>query len=167
MTWVRANLVVGSDGSTTQAGSSKGLSSTNDRTRFHAIRAEATAILIGGSTSRLEPYGTTPCPLFVISHESTLPGSAAMNHHATLLNSSAVDALTTIKGLGYARILVEGGAHLITALAHAHLLDAIYLTRTNAAPSESVIDFHELLSGFVLVSREEEADELFEYYERG
>ncbi len=167
MSWVRANLVVGADGSTAINGRSKGLSSSHDRTRFHAIRAEATAIVIGGATARSEPYGSTPVSLFVVTHESTLPGSAATNEQATLLNLSPAQAIPKIKANGFGRILVEGGARLLTALTHAHLVDGIYLTRTSAAPNEAVIDFHELLTGFVLASSEELDDERFEYYERG
>ena len=43
---VRANLVVGSDGATTLNGRSAGLSSANDRNRFHAMRAEFDVIVI-------------------------------------------------------------------------------------------------------------------------
>lgn len=167
MSWVRANLVVGADGSTAINGSSKGLSSGRDRTRFHAIRAEATAIVIGGATSRNEPYGSTPVPLFVVTHEHTVPGTATNNEKATLLNLSPVDAIAKIKADGFGRILVEGGAQFLTALTHAHAIDGIYLTRTTAAPQEAIIDFYELLSGFVVASSEESDGERFEYYERG
>ena len=168
MSWVRANLVVGADGSTAQGGSSKALSSGSDRARFHAIRSEAEAILIGGATARHEPYAATPCPLFVVSHQSSLPAGAANNPHAHLLHLSPALAVAEIKAsFNFHRILVEGGAHLVTALAHAHLLDGLYLTRTAAEPNEAIIDFHELLAGFVLVSREELSAESFEYYERG
>ena len=167
MSWVRANLVVGADGSTAINGSSKGLSSGQDRTLFHAIRAEATAILIGGATARSEPYEYTPVPLFVVSHETTLPGSAAGNDKATVLNLSPVQAIARIKAEGFARILIEGGAHFVTALSHAHLIDGIYLTRTASTPAEAMIDFYELLAGFVLASSEETEGERFDYYERG
>jgi riboflavin biosynthesis pyrimidine reductase len=167
MSWVRANLVVGADGSTAINGSSKGLSSGHDRARFHAIRAEATAIVIGGATSRNEPYGSTPVPLFVVTHENILPGSAATNENATLLNLSPAKAIAQIKAEGFGRILVEGGAHFLTSLTHARAIDGIYLTRTTAVPNEAIVDFHELLAGFVLASSEAAGAETFEYYERG
>ena len=167
MTWVRANLVVGADGSTTIGGASNGLSSNRDRSRFHAIRGEATALLIGGETARTEPYRVTPIPLFVVSRSKNLPGAAAENQSAILLNLTPREAIAEIKRRGYQRILVEGGAHLLTALTHDHQVDGIHLTRTTLAPHESVIDFHELLHGFVLVSSESMGDETFEYYERG
>jgi len=63
--------------------------------------------------------------------------------------------------------LIEGGAHFVTALSHAHLIDGIYLTRTASTPAEAMIDFYELLAGFVLASSEETEGERFDYYERG
>ena len=58
-----ANLIVGKDGSTTKSGSSIGLSTDEDRTRFKALRDKNHLILIGGNTARREPYKRTPIPL--------------------------------------------------------------------------------------------------------
>ncbi|NDI26033.1 MAG: pyrimidine reductase, partial [Actinobacteria bacterium] len=63
-----ANLIVGKDGSTTLAGSSIGLSTDEDRRRFHELRSKNDLILIGGNTARREPYKRTPIPLYILTH---------------------------------------------------------------------------------------------------
>jgi riboflavin biosynthesis pyrimidine reductase len=61
-----ATLVVGSDGSTSKDGSSRGVSSSADRSRFLERRRSVDAILIGGNTARNEPYRKTPVPVVVV-----------------------------------------------------------------------------------------------------
>ena len=53
---VFASLVVGSDGSTTKGGNSRGITSGVDRTAFLSRRRSADFLLIGGETARAEPY---------------------------------------------------------------------------------------------------------------
>ena len=90
---VMANLVMGSDGSTTLEGSSKTLSSPQDRLRFHELRAQASAILIGGNTARNEPYATTPLPLVVISRTGNIPESVLANPLLHLWQLDPVSAI--------------------------------------------------------------------------
>ena len=80
-----ANLVIGQDGSTTRNGTSKNLSSAEDRKRFHQLRSGVEAIVIGGKTARLEPYAQTPAPLYVISRAREIKEIEA-NHQAKILN---------------------------------------------------------------------------------
>jgi hypothetical protein len=63
-----ANLIVGSDGSTTANNSSIGLSTDDDRLRFKQLRSKSDLILIGGNTARREPYKRTPVPLYILTH---------------------------------------------------------------------------------------------------
>ena len=88
---VLANLVLGSDGSTTLDGSSKALSSASDRKRFHELRTLASAILIGGNTARTEPYASTPVPLVVVTRSGEIPESVdrKLDLHQSWLRSNA------------------------------------------------------------------------------
>ena len=90
---VLANLVLGSDGSTSLDGSSKSLSSTEDRRRFHELRTRASAILIGGNTARTEPYATTPVPLVVITRSGNIPESVRGNPKAQIWELDPVSAI--------------------------------------------------------------------------
>ncbi|NDD79304.1 MAG: pyrimidine reductase, partial [Actinobacteria bacterium] len=65
---VSANLIVGSDGSTSINGSSMGLSNDEDRRRFQQLRQKSDLIVIGGNTARREPYKRTPVPLYILTH---------------------------------------------------------------------------------------------------
>jgi len=67
-----ASLVVGADGSTSKAGSSRGVGSSADRSVFLARRAEFDVIIIGGNTARNEPYTRTPVALVVLSRSDTI-----------------------------------------------------------------------------------------------
>jgi len=162
-----ANIVVGKDGATTRDGRSSPLSSGADRERFHLLRDSADCILIGGATSRSEPYGKTPLPLIVISHSEKIPGSAAENPKATLSRKSLADTLLDLRGK-YEKVLIEAGAHLLTEALRLNLVDDLYLTQTTI-PGDGPFfhcDLHEM--GLVLMSEETSADnkELFLHYAR-
>ena len=75
---VAVNLIVGAKGETTWGGTSAGLSFAADRARFHQLRREFQAILIGGNTAHHEPYAKTPLPLIVLTHRP-LPDQVAKN----------------------------------------------------------------------------------------
>lgn len=125
-----ANLLVGRDGATTLDGRSAPLSSKSDRERFHLIRSQANLIIIGGNTSRSEPYSKTPVPLVVISHFNEISGSAAQNPYALLSNRNISDTLKEYS-LQYETILVEGGANLLLQALQLSLIDTLYLTKTD------------------------------------
>ena len=166
-----ANVVLGADGSTTLGGRSQGLSSTRDRARFHQIRASADALIVGGNTSRNEPYSKTPKPLFVISRQSALAEKVAGNDHAHLLNMNLHHALIHIRALGFNKILLEAGTTLILSALHTQELDGIYLTRTPLSTGENILDM-KVLEGFfaeqefVELERYEEEAETFSFYAR-
>ena len=169
--WVIANIVLGRDGSTTLNGRSKGLSSARDRTRFHQIRESADALLIGGNTSRIEPYSKTPKPLFVLSRQSSLSQEVAGNESAHLLNMNLSDAVIHIRAIGLSKILVEAGATLILAALHHRELDGIYLTRTPFTSGQNILDLSVLeeifaQQEFVELERSEEEGEIFSFLAR-
>ena len=55
--WVLANMVASVDGATAIAGESRGLSGPADRRVFHALRAQADAIMAAAGTVRADRYG--------------------------------------------------------------------------------------------------------------
>ena len=163
---VAANLVIGADGSTSKNGSSLGLSSLNDRARFHEIRNESDAILIGGATARREPYKKTSIPLFILTHSRVK--LQPKNHLAKQLNMDPISALDEIKNVladkNNAQLLVEAGPKLLQILLDNKKIDKFYLTINNNVSGENKIDIHKLLTGFKLISKETiESDEFCLY----
>jgi riboflavin biosynthesis pyrimidine reductase len=158
---VLANLVLGSDGSTTLDGSSKALSSATDRKRFHELRAQASAILIGGNTARSEPYATTPVPLAVITRSGNIPESVKGNPKAQIWE---LDPISAIKKAGEefgGNILVEGGINLVQELLIANQIDELYLTLSKKSGGENVYDLSALTRDFTVESSEKIDGETF------
>ena len=164
---VIANLVVSASGATSKDGSSVGLSSPADRQRFHELRKQSDAILIGGSTARREPYKKTPIPLFIITH--SLVRLQPKNQLAKQLNLPPKSALTEISNFFVdkesAQILVEAGPKLLTQMIEEGLIQTLYLTINHGATGENAIDLQELVKTFKLISSEKIADDEFQRYE--
>jgi len=156
---ILANLVVGLDGATTIQGRSQLLSSETDRERFHQLRKRADLILIGGETSRTEPYGKTPVPLVVLSRNPYLTGSAANNPQAILMNSDITTAIASLSGT-YQTILIEGGARLLAQAIEGDLVDDFYVTATNVEGEGPFFDTALLASSLALISTEESSSDL-------
>jgi riboflavin biosynthesis pyrimidine reductase len=150
---VFASLVVGSDGSTTKGGNSRGITSGVDRTAFLSRRRSADFLLIGGETARAEPYHRTPVPV-VISSRSMI-NSLADNRLAHWWNLSPTAALAKgVKKFG-ASVLVESGPSLIDDLLLNNALDGIHLSITSVTGGENPIDIAALLANFAEIERHE------------
>ena len=158
---VLANLVLGSDGSTTLEGTSKGLSSASDRKRFHELRALASAILIGGNTARTEPYASTPVPLVVITRSGDIPESVRSNPKAHIWELDPVSAANRAGKEFGGNILVEGGMRLIQELLIANQIDELYLTLSKKSGGENVYDLSALTRDFTVESSEKVDGETF------
>ena len=163
-----ANLIVGKDGSTTLAGSSIGLSTDEDRRRFHELRSKNDLILIGGNTARREPYKRTPIPLYILTHtkvrlqpknqlakQFTLSPSELINH---LKSSFNPDQSAPIN------LLVEAGAALLKQMIAEGLIDHLYLTVNLEKTGDNSISITELAKSFELISRENIAPCEFLHY---
>ena len=162
---VFANLVIASNGATTLRGSSKGLSSPEDRRRFHDLREEAAALVIGGKTFRSDPYQSTPKPLFVSSRRVT-PEMRAKNPDATFASLSPTDLVKKVASQNGALVLVEGGLEFIKELVANRVIDKFFLTRTSVIGDSAAIFDEELLNDFQLISTESSDGETFEVWER-
>ena len=158
---VLANLVLGSDGSTTLGGSSKSLSSTEDRRRFHELRTRASAILIGGNTARTEPYATTPVPLVVITRSGNIPTSVRGNPKAQIWELDPVSAIEKAQKEFGGNVLVEGGMGLVEELLVRNQIDELYLSLSKKSGGENVYDLSALTRDFTVESSEKIDGETF------
>jgi riboflavin biosynthesis pyrimidine reductase len=154
-----ATLVVGSDGSTTKDGSSRGVSSSTDRTRFLARRRSVDAILIGGNTARTEPYHKPPVPVVVVS--TSMANALADNRQAYWWNASPSVAIERARRLFGQTILIEAGQSIILELISLNMIDRLELSVTPVTGGEDRIDIKELLSHFTSVSNESEGETVF------
>ena len=158
---ILANLVLGSDGSTTLGGSSKSLSSAEDRKRFHELRAQASVILIGGNTARTEPYAQTPVPLIVVSKSGDIPDSVRKNSMAQIWDVDPISAVEKAQEEFGGNLLVEGGMNLIQELLIANKIDELYLTLSKKSGGENVYDLSALTREFTVESSEKIEGETF------
>jgi len=158
---ILANLVLGSDGSTTLGGSSKSLSSTEDRKRFHELRALASVILIGGNTARSEPYAETPVPLIVITRTGQIPENVRKNPMARIWELDPISAIEKARNEFGDSVLVEGGMKLIEQLLIANKIDELYLTISDKSGGENIYDLSALTRDFTVESSEKIAGETF------
>ena len=158
---VLANLVLGSDGSTSLDGSSKSLSSTEDRRRFHELRTRASVILIGGNTARTEPYATTPVPLVVITRAGNIPESVRGNPKAQIWELDPVSAIEKAQKEFGGHVLVEGGMGLVEELLVRNQIDELYLSLSKKSGGENVYDLSALTRDFTVESSEKIDGETF------
>jgi riboflavin biosynthesis pyrimidine reductase len=162
---VIANLVLGANGATTLQGSSRGLSSIEDRKRFHELRNNATAIVIGGQTYRNEPYSQTPRPLFVASQKITseMRAKNPQAHFYQVKPSEIVDEALARYG---SPVLVEGGVKFITELISHSTVDQLFITRTTKSGDVESIFTEDLLNNFTKSTSQISGDEVFEIWLR-
>ena len=153
-----ANLIVGADGSTTLANSSMGLSTDEDRRRFHELRSKNDLILIGGNTARREPYKRTPIPLYILTH--TKVRLQPKNQLAKQFALSPAEMINELKSSfnseqsGPINLLVEAGPALLKQMIDEGLIDNLYLTINQEQTGDNQIVLTQLTKGFELIKRE-------------
>lgn len=156
---VSANLIVGSDGSTSINGSSMGLSNAEDRRRFQQLRLKSDLIVIGGNTARREPYKRTPIPLYILTHSKIkLQPKNQFARQFQLSPSELIDEIAknfkSIKGQIPINILVESGPKLLLAMIEESLVDDLYLTVNLNKIGENRLSIEEMTKSFKLISKE-------------
>ena len=153
-----ANLIVGKDGSTTLAGSSIGLSTDEDRRRFHELRSKNDLILIGGNTARREPYKRTPIPLYILTHTKVrLQPKNQLVKQFALTPAQMIEEIKSSFNPDQSsaiNILVEAGPTLLKQMIDEGLIDNLYLTVNLEKTGESPLSIADLTKGFELISRE-------------
>jgi riboflavin biosynthesis pyrimidine reductase len=165
-----ANLIVGSDGSTTLAGSSIGLSTEEDRRRFHELRSKNDLILIGGNTARREPYKRTPIPLYILTHTKVrLQPKNQLVKQFALTPAAMIEEIKSSfnpEQSATINLLVEAGPALLKQMVEAGLIDNLYLTVNLEKTGENLISITDLTKGFELISRENITPCDFLYYKK-
>jgi riboflavin biosynthesis pyrimidine reductase len=165
-----ANLIVGKDGSTTKSGSSIGLSTDEDRTRFKALRDKSDLILIGGNTARREPYKRTPIPLYILTHTKVRlqPKNQLAKQFAFTPSQMIEEISINFKNtqISPINLLIEAGPSLLLQMVKQGLVDHLYLTINQQAVGENLISISDLTDSFELISSEEIPPCQFNYYKK-
>jgi riboflavin biosynthesis pyrimidine reductase len=156
---VLANIVVASNGMTTLNGSSRELSNSDDRTRFHALRAKSAAIVIGGSTFRSEPYRKVALPLYVASSQKK-PMNSTARFFALSPSELVRLVVTEVKGA----VLIEGGVNFLKELIAHQEIDEIHITRVQKSGDGHLFEFEALANRYSLRSMEEIRGTRFELW---
>jgi riboflavin biosynthesis pyrimidine reductase len=160
-----ANLILGRDGGTTVGGRSAPLSSALDRQRFHELRAMADAIVIGGQTARIEPYGKTPVPLIVVTKSAQLPALVRSNPFLQISNQGIPETLRSAS-LQFNTLLIEAGATFVADALAEKLIDDLYITQVQTPAAAPYFNYSSLGSDFTLVQSEGFGGEEFLHYAR-
>ena len=166
-----ANLIVGSDGSTTANNSSIGLSTDEDRLRFQQLRSKSDLILIGGNTARREPYKRTPVPLYILTHAKVR--LQPKNQLAKQFSMGITDLFSEISNsflpteiTSPINLLVEAGPILLQEMIELSLINHLYLTKNLEKSGENKISIEELTATFKLISNERVGACEFMHYQK-
>lgn len=154
-----ASLVVGLDGSTTKAHSSRGISSPADRAAFLVRRRSFDVIIVGGNTARNEGYSRTPVPLVIISRSAISP--VPENELAHLWNMPPIAAIERAGAEFGPNVLIEAGVSVIEELLAGDLIDSFFLTVTPASAGENLIDWRKILEKFAHIEKSDVDGTLF------
>jgi len=166
-----ANLIVGSDGSTTANNSSIGLSTDEDRLRFKQLRSKSDLILIGGNTARREPYKRTPVPLYILTHAKVR--LQPKNQLAKQFSMGIADLFSEISNnfppteiTSPINLLVEAGPVLLQEMIDLALINHLYLTKNLEKNGENKISIEKLTAPFKLVTSERVGACEFAHYQK-
>ena len=164
MAQILANLVIARNGATSIRGSSRPLSTPEDRKRFHALRKGASAIAIGGPTFRTEPYENLKIPLFVATRDSSteIGGSSS---DVRFYNLSPLELLQVARKEIEGAILIEGGVNFLRDLIAAQVIDQIFISRVDLDGDDYLLDEEALRLNYRLVSTESIGETNFEIWE--
>jgi len=166
-----ANLIVGSDGSTTANNSSIGLSTDEDRLRFKQLRSQSDLILIGGNTARREPYKRTPVPLYILTHAKVR--LQPKNQLAKQFSMGIADLFSEISNnfppteiTSPINLLVEAGPVLLQEMIDLALINHLYLTKNLEKNGENKVSIEKLTAPFKLVTSERVGACEFAHYQK-
>lgn len=155
--WLRVNMVSTLDGAANgESGKSGSINNEADKRVFHALRAQADAIVVGAGTARTERYRVAAVPIVVVSHRGLVPEQlsdappgavllvtcadstglddcrAALGADQVIVaGESQVDLVAMRAALvarGLRNLLCEGGPHLLRDLLDAGVVDELDLT---------------------------------------
>ncbi|MEY3128455.1 MAG: hypothetical protein RIS06_1011 [Actinomycetota bacterium] len=147
-----------------------GLSTDEDRRRFHELRSKNDLILIGGNTARREPYKRTPIPLYILTHTKVrLQPKNQLVKQFALSPAQMINQLRSSFNPDQSEpinLLVEAGAALLKPMIEEGLIDHLYLTVNLEKTGDNKISITELTKSFELISRENITPCDFLYYKK-
>lgn len=155
---VIASLVIDPAGRVRDGGTSRALSSAEDRQRFLSLRKWANCIVVGSNTAAVENYQTASLPVIIYSRRK--------------------DAIEDWKGeisrlqRTYGpHILVEAGPNLLAELFDHGVIDSLYLTKTDRVSSDTTSPTFDtslyLQEGSMkLIESRRGEEDIFEIYQR-
>ncbi|HEX2892567.1 MAG TPA: dihydrofolate reductase family protein [Marmoricola sp.] len=155
--WLRVNMVSTLDGAANgESGKSGSINNEADKRVFHALRAQADAIVVGAGTARTEGYRVAAVPLVIVSHRGLVPEQLRDAPTGTVLLVTCADSLgldecrdtlgadqvivvgesqvdlaamkAALVERGLRDLLSEGGPHLLRDLLAAGVADELCLT---------------------------------------
>ena len=104
--WLRVNMVSTMDGAASgESGKSGSINNAADKAVFHALRAEADAILVGAGTARTEEYGEADVPIVLVSRRGDIPEKLRAASPGKVLLATCASS----PGLAQARTLLGDG----------------------------------------------------------
>lgn len=160
---ILANLLIAANGATTKDGRSAPLSPASDRKRFHALRLQARALVIGGNTYRNEPYAKTGLPLYIATHHSlAIEESEPRKHVCDRAPQEVVNLALIEQG---SPILIEGGVRFVEPLITSKAIDLFYITRSPVMGDGDYFDETGLRTNYQLTNIETEGDLHFELWQ--
>jgi riboflavin biosynthesis pyrimidine reductase len=125
--WLRVNMVSTLDGAANgDSGKSGSINNEADKRVFHALRAQADAVVVGAGTARTERYRVTDVPLVVVSHRGLVPEQLRDAPPGKVLLVTCADSLglDECRGtLGPDQVIVVGEAHVDLAAMKAALVE--------------------------------------------
>jgi len=125
--WLRVNMVSTLDGAANgESGKSGSINNDADSLVFHALRAQADAIIVGAGTARTEGYREAVVPIVLVSHQGQVPdrlvgatpGKVLM---ATCSSSPGLDRARA--ALGAENVIVAGDSQVDLPGVKAALVD--------------------------------------------
>jgi riboflavin biosynthesis pyrimidine reductase len=154
---------------TSLRGSSRPLSTPEDRERFHSLRKGAKAILIGGATFRAEPYQNLSIPLFIATRKTVAnalesPRGNQSRSGARLINVSPAELVRLARKEIPGDLLIEGGINFLNDLIESRAIDQFHITRVKTDGDALPFNEQTLQSNYRLISKERVNETTFELW---
>jgi dihydrofolate reductase len=149
---VIASIVLGSNGATSLNGSSIGLSTPADRTRFLARHKSASAFIIGKKSAVIESYAKSLVPIYVLTRS---PVKLELPHplmEQIIITGDLSEIVRELEKRTSGDIVVEAGPVLLMALVEAGVITTLELSISPIEGDGNFLSLEKLLSYFEIIS---------------
>jgi riboflavin biosynthesis pyrimidine reductase len=156
--WTRGNLVTSESGDVRgTTGTSRDLTSPQDRQILRLVRAEAEILIVGAASLRAEGWHLPPAAhVYVLSASGNVPWDTCPDRSRVdlvvpepqhSLEQTVDELMTSISSTAVTRVLCEGGPRLLTALVSLGYLNELCLTVVSANVADVTRSANSLLRG--------------------